>query len=231
MPDLHIWIAFVLAAEALLILPGPTDMVVVSYALTQGKRSAWASVPGVTLGDATALILSLLGLGAILMASAELFNILKIAGALYWSISESRPGARRCRRRSTARRCSMGAGASWRIPTWRPRSIPAGSCFYVAFFPQFLSAEKPLLTQVAVFGATFIVMGTLNSILYATLALQVRRLVRSYRARKNMNRATGGFLIAMGGLVGLAKRVAEGESGCLTSTPWAPSSPPRSCCW
>ena len=42
MPDLHIWIAFVLAAEALLILPGPTDMVVVSYALTQGKRSAWA---------------------------------------------------------------------------------------------------------------------------------------------------------------------------------------------
>src|SRR5688572_3228462 len=80
MPDLHIWLAFVLAAEALLILPGPTDMVVVSYALTQGKRSAWASVPGVTLGDATALILSLLGLGAILMASAELFNILKIAG-------------------------------------------------------------------------------------------------------------------------------------------------------
>jgi threonine/homoserine/homoserine lactone efflux protein len=80
--------------------------------------------------------------------------------------------------------------------------------FYVAFFPQFLSVDKPLLTQVAVFGATFIVMGTLNSILYATLALQVRRLVTSYRARKNMNRATGGFLIAMGGLVGLAKRAA-----------------------
>jgi threonine/homoserine/homoserine lactone efflux protein len=51
-------------------------------------------------------------------------------------------------------------------------------------------------------------MGTLNSILYATLALQVRRLVTGYRARKNMNRATGGFLIAMGGLLGLAKRAA-----------------------
>ena len=45
-------------------------------------------------------------------------------------------------------------------------------------------------------------------LLYAMVALQVRRLVRSYRARKNMNRATGGFLIAMGGLVGLAKRAA-----------------------
>jgi homoserine/homoserine lactone efflux protein len=207
MPDLHIWIAFVLAAEALLILPGPTDMVVVSYALTRGRRSAWASVPGVTLGDATALVLSLLGLGAVLMASAELFNVLKIAGALYlvylgiktWRapvpeiVDEDAPLRR----------------GSWRIMahTYLATALnPGGIVFYVAFFPQFLSAQKPLLPQVAVFGATFVVMGTLNSILYATLALQVRRFVRSYRARKNMNRATGGFLVAMGGIVGAAQR-------------------------
>jgi threonine/homoserine/homoserine lactone efflux protein len=207
MPDLHIWIAFVLAAEALLILPGPTDMVVVSYALTRGRRSAWASVPGVTLGDATALVLSLLGLGAVLMASAELFNVLKIAGALYlvylgiktWRapvpeiVDEDAPLRR----------------GSWRIMahTYLATALnPGGIVFYVAFFPQFLSAQKPLLPQVAVFGATFVVMGTLNSILYATLALQIRRFVRSYRARKNMNRATGGFLVAMGGIVGAAQR-------------------------
>ena len=207
MPDLHIWIAFVLAAEALLILPGPTDMVVVSYALTRGRRSAWASVPGVTLGDATALVLSLLGLGAVLMTSAELFNALKIAGALYliylgiktWrapvpeTIEEDAPLRR----------------GGWRIMahTYLATALnPGGIVFYVAFFPQFLSADKPLLPQVAVFGATFVAMGTLNSILYATLALQVRRFVRSYRARKNMNRATGGFLVAMGGIVGAAQR-------------------------
>ena len=51
-------------------------------------------------------------------------------------------------------------------------------------------------------------MGTLNSILYATLALRVRRFVTSYRARKNMNRATGAFLMAMGGVVALARRAA-----------------------
>jgi homoserine/homoserine lactone efflux protein len=209
MPDLHIWIAFVLAAEALLILPGPTDMVVVSYALTQGKRSAWASVPGVTLGDATALILSLLGLGAILMASAELFNILKIAGALYLVYLGIKTW--RAQVPETLDDNAPLQHGRWRIMahTYMATALnPGGIIFYVAFFPQFLSAEKPLLTQVAVFGATFIVMGTLNSILYATLALQVRRLVTSYRARKNMNRATGGFLIAMGGLVGLAKRAA-----------------------
>jgi threonine/homoserine/homoserine lactone efflux protein len=209
MPDLHIWIAFVIAAEALLILPGPTDMVVVSYALTQGKRSAWASVPGVTLGDATALVLSMLGLGAVLMTSAELFNALKIAGAaylIYLGIKTWRAPVPE----TMAEDAPLRRGG-WRIMahTYVATALnPGGIVFYVAFFPQFLSADKPLLTQVAVFGATFVAMGTLNSILYATLALQVRRFVRSYRARKNMNRATGGFLIAMGGLVGLAKRAA-----------------------
>jgi len=209
MPELHIWIAFVLAAEALLIMPGPTDMVVVSYALSQGRRSAWASVPGVTLGDATALVLSLLGLGAVLMASAELFEAIKIAGAAYliylgiktWrapvpeSLTEDAPLVH----------------GRWRIMahTYVATALnPGGIVFYVAFFPQFLAGDRPLLPQVAVFGATFVVMGTINSMLYAALAVQVRRFIRSYRARKNLNRAAGGFLIAIGGMVGLAKRVA-----------------------
>jgi threonine/homoserine/homoserine lactone efflux protein len=209
MPDLHIWIAFVIAAEALLILPGPTDMVVVSYALTQGRRSAWASVPGVTLGDATALILSLLGLGAVLMTSAELFNALKIAGAIYLIYLGIKTW--RAPVPETVEGDAPLQHGGWRITahTYVATALnPGGIVFYVAFFPQFLSADKPLLTQVAVLGATFIVMGTLNSVLYATLALQVRRFVRSYRARKNMNRATGGFLIATGGVLGLAKRAA-----------------------
>ena len=207
MPDLQIWIAFVIAAEALLILPGPTDMVVVSYALTQGKRSAWASVPGVTLGDATALILSMLGLGAVLMTSADLFNIVKIAGALYLVYLGIKTW--RAPVPETLDDNAPLLHGRWRnmMHTYVATALnPGGIVFYVAFFPQFLSADKPLLSQVAVFGATFIAMGTLNSILYATLALQVRRVVTSYRARRNMNRASGGFQIAMGGLVGLAKR-------------------------
>jgi threonine/homoserine/homoserine lactone efflux protein len=209
MPELHAWIAFVLAAEALLITPGPTDMVVVSYALSQGRRSAWASVPGVTLGDTTALILSLLGLGAVLMTSAELFNALKIAGAIYLVYL----GIKTWRAPVT----EMIDGAAplehkpWRIMahTYIATAFnPGGIVFYVAFFPQFLSPDKPLLPQVAVFGATFIVMGSVNSALYAALAVQIRRFVRSYRARKNINRAAGGFLIAIGGMVGLARRVA-----------------------
>ena len=209
MPELATWIAFIIAAEALLIMPGPTDMVVVSYALTQGRRSAWASVPGVTLGDATALILSLLGLGALLMASADLFNAVKVAGAVYliylgiktWRApvpgtldDDGRPA--RDKRRMFAQAFVVTA------------LNPAGIMFYVAFFPQFIDVERPLMPQMVALGACFVVLGTLNSALYATLAAQVRRFIHSYRARKTIDRATGGVLIAMGGMMGLAKRAA-----------------------
>ena len=79
----ELWIAFTLGSAALLAVPGPTVMLVVSYALRHGRSSGWATVPGVTLGDFTAMTISMLGAGAIIAASATLFTILKIIGAGY----------------------------------------------------------------------------------------------------------------------------------------------------
>ena len=58
-------------------------MLVVSYALGRGRSSAWATVPGVKLGDFTAMTVSLLGAGAVIAASATLFTVLKLCGAAY----------------------------------------------------------------------------------------------------------------------------------------------------
>jgi len=81
--SLDLWIAFVVATTALLIVPGPTVTVVVSYALGRGRDTAWATVPGVMLGDFTAMTVSLLGAGAVLAASSALFTTLKLVGAAY----------------------------------------------------------------------------------------------------------------------------------------------------
>ena len=64
------WLAFTVASAALLIIPGPTILLVVSYALGQGWRTAFPMALGVALGDFTAMTASLLGLGALLAASA-----------------------------------------------------------------------------------------------------------------------------------------------------------------
>ena len=210
MPELHTLGAFIAAAVLLLVMPGPTDTLVVSYVLTRGRRSALFSVPGVCLGYIVSLTLTLLGLGALLMTSAELFNALKIAGALYliylgvktWRapVPETLGDDDGRLARDTGR---MFAQAF--IVT---ALNPAGIMFYIAFFPQFIEVTRPLPPQMIALGACFVMLGTLNSALYATLAAQVRRFIHSYRARKTINRATGGILIAMGGMLGLARRAA-----------------------
>ena len=69
------YLAFTAATAILLIIPGPTVLLVVSYALGHGRKAAAASVAGVALGDFTAMTCSMLGLGALLAASATLFTV------------------------------------------------------------------------------------------------------------------------------------------------------------
>ncbi len=79
----EIWLAFVAASIALVVIPGPTVLLVVSYALGQGWRAALPMAIGVALGDFTAMSLSVLGIGALLMASATIFTLVKWIGAGY----------------------------------------------------------------------------------------------------------------------------------------------------
>ena len=81
--SIEVWAAFVAASTILLIIPGPTVLLVVSYSLGQSWRAAFPMAVGVALGDFTAMTLSMLGVGALLAASAGLFTALKWFGAAY----------------------------------------------------------------------------------------------------------------------------------------------------
>src|SRR5579863_5279445 len=77
------WIAFTLAYTLMALAPGPVILLVVSYAITNGRRTALAVVAATALGDATCLSAAVLGLGALLAASETAFVVLKLAGAGY----------------------------------------------------------------------------------------------------------------------------------------------------
>lgn len=79
---IELWLAFVAASGVLLVIPGPTILTVISYSVAHGRRSNVPLVASVALGDSTALALSLLGLGALLQASAFWFTLVKWAGGL-----------------------------------------------------------------------------------------------------------------------------------------------------
>ncbi len=81
--SIEIWLAFVAASSALLMIPGSTILLVLSYAISKGRSVALATATGVALGDLIAMSASLAGLGALVLASATVFTALKWVGAAY----------------------------------------------------------------------------------------------------------------------------------------------------
>ena len=73
--SLEIFIPYVFATTLILIIPGPTIILVVSQAVNHGCKSVVPLAAGVVFGDFTAMTLSLLGLGAIMSTSATLFTV------------------------------------------------------------------------------------------------------------------------------------------------------------
>jgi threonine/homoserine/homoserine lactone efflux protein len=207
---LEIWIAFALASAVLLTIPGPTVMLVVSYALGRGRDSAWATVPGVALGDLTAMTVSLAGAGAVLAASAGLFTVLKFCGAAYlvWlGIGLWRTAPEKLQLTRGAQAPKEGSRMFWNayvVTALNPKSI----VFFIAFVPQFVVADLPLLPQFAIMIATFVGLATVNTVLWVVLVGEMRRRFERPGTLKLINRIGGGFLITAGVLTALTRRTA-----------------------
>ncbi|MGE0717678.1 MAG: LysE family translocator [Alphaproteobacteria bacterium] len=205
--DIAHWIAFVAASCVLLAIPGPTVLLVVSYALGHGRRSAAATVAGVALGDFTAMTASLLGLGAVLAASAALFTAVKWVGAAYliylgirlWRAPAGGEGGLAAAPAARPARIFLHAYA---VTVLNPKSI----VFFVAFLPQFVDQAAPAATQLAILGATFLVLATANATLYALLAATARRAVARPAVQRAVNRTGGAFLVGAGLLTALWRR-------------------------
>ena len=203
--DLSVWIAFVASTSLLRVLPGPTILLVVSYALGQGWRAALPMAIGTALGDLTAMTTSLLGLGALLATSAKLFLVLKWLGAGYLvllGISLFRAGGQL---QVAARSDPVNPGRmvlhAWLVTALNPKSLT----FFVAFVPQFLDLSRPLLPQVILAIATFVLLAFTNAFGYALLAAQANGLVQSERAIRSFNRAGGTALVGAGFVAAMAR--------------------------
>jgi threonine/homoserine/homoserine lactone efflux protein len=206
--DLHLWIAFAAASAALGLLPGPAVTSIVGYALGSGRKTALASVAGMTLGNLICMTLSMAGVGAILAASALAFSILKWAGALYligfglWTLWKAR---------------KLGDEHIAPPPPISPRAAFAGNLaigifhpktivFFVAFAPQFISAHTAYLPQAAILIATFCVVVATTDSAYALVASHAAQLLRRPKTLLWSRRASGGVLIAAGVATAAARR-------------------------
>ncbi|MAU20848.1 MAG: lysine transporter LysE [Martelella sp.] len=198
--DLHIWLAFAAASTVLLLIPGPTVLLVLSYALSQGRRVALATVAGVALGDFIAMTASLAGLGALVLASAQLFMVLKWIGAAYLvylgfklfrskGVGDAVPSAS-----ETALPPRHVFTHALMVTALNPKSI----VFFIAFVPQFVQPQAPLAPQFAILISTFVTLAALNALAYALAADRLRQKLASPVVTALLPRLGGGALMAMG---------------------------------
>ena len=136
---IELWLTFVAASAVLLIIPGPTILTVISYSMAHGRRANVPLVAAVALGDSTALVVSLLGLGALLATSAFWFTVVKGVGSLYLLYL----GVKLLRAGISPTEVAAPAipSSRWHLfaNTYLVTALnPKGIVFFVAFLPQFV---------------------------------------------------------------------------------------------
>jgi len=202
-----LWLAFVAASTALLLIPGPTVLLVLSYALSKGRSVAVASAGGVALGDLIAMSASLAGLGALVLTSATAFMVLKWFGAVYLVYlgvklirsadhsAAAMPGAKDVTARGVFGHAAM-------VTALNPKSI----AFFIAFVPQFIDPMAAFLPQACILVATFVGLAAINALVYALAADRLRHALARPAIIAWITRAGGATLVAMGALTATLKR-------------------------
>jgi threonine/homoserine/homoserine lactone efflux protein len=201
----RVWMFFAITEALLCLSPGPAVLFVISHGLSRGGHASLSANAGILAGNALYFALSALGLGAILLASHRFFTGIRYAGAVYLVYL----GARTI----------LGHGLAIH-PAGRGRDDPGGwralargfalqaanpkaLVFFVALLPQFIDASRAVAPQVAILGATSVVIEFVVLAGYGYLAGRAMGLARQPRFVAATNWVSGSMLVLAGAGIAL----------------------------
>jgi threonine/homoserine/homoserine lactone efflux protein len=189
------WIAFCITEAILCFTPGPAVLLVASVALGRGMRSGLGAIYGIIAANTLYFALSAAGIGALLLASRELFLVLKWVGASYLVWLGVRMivvggGGRSDAPHDTSGRAFL---RGFVVQGANPKAI----VFFVAFLPQFLDPAQPLGPQLVILAASSVVIEFAALVSYAHAAASAGRHVGP-RVVRALERIGGGLLIGAG---------------------------------
>ncbi len=197
----NFWL-FVTTTVLLTITPGPTSIYIVSRSIAQGKKAGILSSLGINSAAIIHILAAVLGLSAIIAASALAFKILKYAGALFLIYLGVKA--------LVDRRNPFNPEAE--IPeTWAGWKIylqglltdllnPKPAIFFLAYFPQFIDqTSEAKLAQFALLGLTYIVVGIIWEMTLVLFATRITMTVRNNELLAVwLKRIMGGIFIGLG---------------------------------
>lgn len=180
--------------------PGPTVFLVMSQALSHGKKSAFPLVAGVLSGDLIAMSLSLIGVGALLAASAALFNVIKWLGAVYLIYLGIKSWRTKIIESDEVTEKSIIKRSVYRDSLIVTALNPKGIIFFMAFFPLFIEPSNDALPQMTVLALSFLVVSATSASFYALFAGYLRSKVSSVKFQNGFNKVSGSMLVGTGAI-------------------------------
>jgi threonine/homoserine/homoserine lactone efflux protein len=205
MPDPSQFALFLAAATLLAITPGPGIFYVAARTLAGGRAEGVASSFGTGLGGLFHVLAGAAGVSALVMASAELFTVLKWLGALYLIVLGVRTirSARRDRgipSHDAGGTPAIGARRAFREGMWVEALNPKTAAFFLAFIPQFVSpASDSVMLQFMALGLVSVALNTAVDIVVAFAADKVRENAVEHPMRiQRIREASGGAMLALG---------------------------------
>jgi threonine/homoserine/homoserine lactone efflux protein len=216
MPDITQLALYVAAALILAITPGPGIFYVAARTLAGGRAEGIASSFGTGLGGMVHVVAGSLGVSAIVLASAELFTVLKLIGAAYlvWigirTIQIARSDAATALADGPASP-PIGPRRAFREGVLVEALNPKTAAFFLAFIPQFVDpAAGYVALQFILLGFISVVLNTLADIVVAFAAGRIRAGATTRPALiRRLRQASGGAMIALGVGLALVKRPAN----------------------
>ena len=205
-PDPGTLAVFALASLALAVVPGPAVLYIVAQSVHGGRRAGVVSAFGVASGGLVHVLAAVIGLSALLAASAEAFTAVTLIGAAYliWLgirtllSADDRIGGRAAER-TLARTFRQGAV----VNVLNPKT----ALFFLAFLPQFVDPHESTRGQLALLGAIFVVIALSSDLLWALVAGTAGAVLRRSRTFLRVQRyVSGTIFVGLGALAATAGR-------------------------
>lgn len=191
---------FTITELFLCMTPGPAVLLVVSQGMKNGFKSSLRGTLGIITGNALYFALSALGLGALLLTSATLFQIIKWIGAAYLifiglKMLLSKEQQHNTNHEVMTRKRSVKLFSQGLVTQM---SNPKAIVFFSALLPQFITPGDRVIEQFIVLGIISIAVELPVLLFYGWIAERGSQFIVNGRFSSLPDRIAGGFLIGAG---------------------------------
>ena len=208
MIDLTTLIAYVAVVLGFVFIPGPATLLTVARATSSGTRVGLATGAGIAAGDMIHSFMAIVGISAIVAASALLFSIIKYIGAAYLVYLGIRAILHKTQVDMATAGLPISAGKAFSQAILAEVLNPKTALFFLAFLPQFVRPENgSVMLQLTVLGIVFVLLGLVSTAVFAMCAGVLGNFLRrNPTVLKWQGKVVGGIYCALGVRLALQER-------------------------